>query len=152
MSPTLSHRKGRWTLRQAELECPWNNCTTKNLAQSVPLWLTLWLSPHLYSPLPLSSLIFLSQLFSLCLIFLQNPPLLSSPPSIFLCYSYHQCGRGNSRKGVRLLLEIVFNNTCLLERSWEGWHGWRRDYWAGYRVLIVCEYRTFIMMRYEHAG
>lgn len=39
---------------------------------------------------------------------------LSSPPSILL---YHQRGRGSSREGGRLLLEIVLNNTFPLERS-----------------------------------
>lgn len=38
------------------------------------------------------------------------------------------------------------------QQSWGGWHGWKRDYWAGYRVFITCDYGAFIMLRYEQTG
>lgn len=59
---------------------------------------------------------------------LHNPHLFSSP-SILLWE------RGRERG--RLLLKMVLNNTCLLECNRGSWRGWKRGYWAGYRVLIA---------------
>lgn len=155
--------------RTPRVQCPWSNLfkiEKKHPAQSSPLYqLTPCLSvlPSLY-PLPErlfchsvaaalslnSSLSHLSPFLSSC--GLCSFPILNPFFTSLSILLYHQRGRGSSREGGSLRLEIVLNNTCLLERSRGGWHGWRRDYRAGYRVLIAGENGALIMMRYEQAG
>ncbi len=102
------------------------------IPHSVPSYcsvaITLHLSFLLTHHLPIS---FTFSFDSLCSILIPFSVLL--PPCSW-------CGRGSSGEGGGLLLETALNNTFLLERSRGGWHGWRRDYRAGYRVMIACEY------------
>lgn len=55
-------------------------------------------------------------------------------------------------EGPRLHLEVIFNNTCLLEQSRGSWRGWSRNYSARCRVLIACECGAFITMTNELTG